>query len=83
MSILAWSDQYQKPCVVAHPADNADSIIAKCRKVGAVVNDDGEEFVVELRPDIGPELWTENALRRAKLGNFPSPPEPRTPKETA
>lgn len=58
------SEQYGCPCVVAFPRDTADKIIAHCRFMGATRRDDGEEcFVVALRHDVGPELWTEVALR--------------------
>lgn len=78
---LIWSEQYRKPCVAPSPTDTADSVIAACRASGAVrfyrdesvtvdgqsVDDGGalEEFVIQLRDDVGPELWTEAALRRS------------------
>lgn len=61
-----WSEQYQLPCIVVeNPNDiEADSVIGMCESIGAVRNVDGKEYVVELR-DVGPELWTEDALRRS------------------
>jgi hypothetical protein len=62
----SWSAQYEMPCVkVENPDDaTANAILATCREIGAVRNVDGEEFVVELR-DVGPELWSEESLRRS------------------
>jgi len=63
-----WAPQYQKPCVVVFPSDTAQQIIDHCRAVGAIYREDGPEdecFVVVLRHDIGPELYTEEAVRRS------------------
>ena len=67
-----YSQQYRKPCVVASPTDAADAVLAACRAGGAHVlhgnsqiGYDDEELVVQLRDDVGPELWTEAALRRS------------------
>lgn len=62
-----WSDQYEKPCVIPF-GDSADKVIEHCRKMGAIYYEDGPDdecFVVVLRRDIGPELWTEDTLRRS------------------
>jgi hypothetical protein len=66
-----YSPQYNTPCVVALWNESADRIIAHCRRMGAIFHEDGPDdecFVVVLRPDIGPELWTESALRRGRRG---------------
>lgn len=62
----AFSDQYQIPCVdVEDPAStNADALISMCELIGAVRRVDGVEYCVALR-DVGPELWTESALRKS------------------
>lgn len=64
---IIWSDQYELPCVSVenYRNANADSIIAECELEGAVRRVDGVEYCVELRSDIGPELWTEESLRRS------------------
>ncbi|MBW4722300.1 hypothetical protein [Saccharothrix obliqua] len=51
--------------MVAEPGDTAQQVIDRCRdvEVDAVRRVDGEEPVVQLH-DVGPELWTEDALRR-------------------
>jgi hypothetical protein len=66
-SKVFFSGQYEVPCVaIADPSIvDADWLIKKCREVNAVRNVDGEEFCVELRYEIGPELWTEESLRRS------------------
>lgn len=62
-----WSDQYGIPCVSVESPDfaNADALIAMCETIGAVRTVDGIEFCAELRDDVGPELWTEESLRRS------------------
>lgn len=65
-----WSDQYQKPCIILPEGHgcSADEVIKHARHMGAIDREDGPDdecFVVELRADIGPELWTEEALRRS------------------
>ena len=66
------SFQYGTPCVIYNdPTETADDVIETCREIGAIFHEEGPDdecFVVELRRDIGPELWTEGALRRNKLG---------------
>jgi hypothetical protein len=65
VSATVYATQYQSLCLVPHPDDTADTIIQECRAVGAIRLVDGEEFVVQLRDDVGPELWTEDSLRRS------------------
>jgi hypothetical protein len=63
-----WSPQYRVPCVVALWRNSADDVIDHCRDMGAIFHEDGADdecFVVVLRRDVGPELWTEQALRRS------------------
>ena len=66
-----WSDQYQRPCIIIPEKGErytADNVIAHARRMGAIYHEDGpddEGFVVELRADVGAELWTEEALRRS------------------
>lgn len=57
--------QYGIPCVVAVEGARAADVIDECWRVGAVRTVDGEEFCVQLRADVGPELWTEESLRRS------------------
>lgn len=57
--------QWQIPCIVLEEGDTADAVIKRCRQVGAVTHDDGEQFCVFIRERVGPEMWTESALRRA------------------
>lgn len=63
---LEFSSQFGVACVCVESPDfmNADALIAMCIQVGAILNSgDGDEFCVELRSDVGPELWTEASLR--------------------
>lgn len=62
-----WSDQYGIPCIAVESPDfvNVDALIARCEEIGAVRKVDGIEFCVELRDEVGPELWTEDSLRRS------------------
>jgi hypothetical protein len=60
---VTFSDQYQIKCYVVEDGDTAQQIIDRCREAGAVRRVDGEEFCLDIRPDAGPELWTEDALR--------------------
>lgn len=57
------SSQYISNCVVAEDGDNVERVLDLCWKTGAVRTVDGVEFVVQLRQEVGPELWTEDALR--------------------
>jgi hypothetical protein len=60
------SAQYGCPAVVARQGMTADDIIKACRDIGAIFHEDGPDdecFVVEVRSEVGPELWTERALR--------------------
>lgn len=63
----SWSEQYSLPCVSVESPDfaNADALIAMCGDLGAIRRVDGIEFCVELRDEVGPELWTEESLRRS------------------
>jgi hypothetical protein len=62
-----WSEQYRCPCVVVFPQDRSDDVVDHCHAMGALFNDgDGEpSLCVVLRHDIGPELYSEDALRRS------------------
>lgn len=65
---LNWSSEYDMHCVVAEAGDSAQKIIDRCKEidVDAVRRVDGIEFCVQIdRPGrvVGPELWTEDALR--------------------
>ena len=64
---VVFSDQYNVACVSVESADwiDPDALIAECQANGAIRNVDGTEYCVELREDIGPELWTEESLRRS------------------
>jgi len=63
------SDQYGTPCVGSLNNEPADEIIAYCRKIGAIFHEDGPDdecFVVWMRKEVGPELWTERSLRGSR-----------------
>lgn len=65
-----WSDQYKKGCVVVEAGDTLDEIIAKANDEGAFYFDGEDEcFVIDFRDkperQVGPELYTEEALRRS------------------
>lgn len=63
------SEQYGVPCVVALQNEGADTIIKYAREIGAIFHEEGPDdecFVVWLRKDIGPELWTERSLRGSR-----------------
>lgn len=67
-----FSTQYKTAAVVPDGKWSADDLMDECRRIGAVYYEDGPDdecFVVVLRPHIGPELWTESALRRSALGD--------------
>jgi hypothetical protein len=55
--------QYDLPCVIADRTDPAQMVIDRCHMLGAVRKLDGVEYVVQLRPEVGPELWTDESLR--------------------
>jgi len=65
---VVFSDQYQMKCYIPEEDDTAQQIIDRCRAAGAVRLVDGEEFCLEIRPGAGPELWSEDALRRTLNG---------------
>lgn len=67
-----WSDQFELPCVSVEACDYAhpDSVIQLCEQIGAYrdIDPEGREYCAELcgeQRDVGPELWTESALRRS------------------
>lgn len=64
---VIFSDQFNCACISVEMPNymNADALIAICEDAEAILHNDGVEYVVELRPDVGPELWTEDALRRS------------------
>ena len=69
MAGQGWSYDYQCMWYEPFEGESADSVIASCFDVRAVV-EDGEEvgdvlFCVVLRRDVGEELWSESALRRS------------------
>lgn len=61
-----WSDQYDCPAYKPRPQDTVEEVLEWCVEEGAVWDEDpdGREYCVILREDVGPELWTESALRR-------------------
>ena|ERR1700735_2641616 len=62
------ADQYGTPAVFVGPETDPDAVIAYCRQRGAVFHEEPGEapcLVVVLRPEVGPELYTEKALRRS------------------
>lgn len=65
---IGYSEQYKTPAIFPDGGETADQIIQMCRSEGAIFYEDGPDdecFVVALRPKIGPELFTEGALRRS------------------
>ena len=63
---VEWSGQYHCACVVPEPGDTSQDVINECCRVGAVYRGYGEMvnlYVVALRPDVGPELWSRGALK--------------------
>jgi hypothetical protein len=65
MKVL-YSDQYGTPAILPEGL-TADEVIAACRENGAIFYEDSDEcFVVILRPNVGAEIWTENALRKSR-----------------
>lgn len=62
---VKFASQYNINCIVPEPDDTVDEIVQACRDDEAIRTVDGEEFCVELRPEVGPELWTEDSLRRS------------------
>lgn len=60
------SAQFGIPCVVAYKHDSAHSIILHARRMGAVNPNDPDELCVCLRHHIGPEFYTESAIRRSR-----------------
>ena len=65
---VTFASQYDINCVVAETGDTAQDIIDFCVEAEAVRRVDGVEYCVELRPTVGPELWTEDALRGSLPG---------------
>lgn len=63
-TIMSW--QYGIPCVVAYMHNDAEKIIQHARTVGAVNPSDPDELCVYLRPEIGPEFYTEGSIRKSK-----------------
>lgn len=61
-----YSFQYDAPAVIPDGVTDAGRVMALCRDAGALYFEDPESepcYIVIIRPDIGPELWTERALR--------------------
>lgn len=66
------SRQYDLPCVIADRTEPAQMVIDRCHELGAVREIDGIEYVVQLRPEVGPELWTDESLRRSLPAPLPA-----------
>ena len=69
----AFAFQYNTPCALLKKGDtvNAQDLIEFCRNIGAVYYEDGPDdecFVVDVDRGVGPEIYTESALR----GSFPA-----------
>lgn len=67
-----WSDQFKKSCVVVEAGDSLDEIIAEADNIDAYYFDGEDQcLVIEFQDDpnrlIGPELYTEEALRRSSI----------------
>ncbi len=70
MSKQQYSPQYETAALVPDGTLSPDELMDECREIGAIYSEEGPDdecFVIVLRPEIGPELWTESALRRAAL----------------
>lgn len=67
--IDGYSSQYRCRCIILNKQNDPpaiDQLIERCRDVGAIYYEDGpvdECFVVDVGRGVGPELWTERALR--------------------
>ena len=59
--------QYGITCAVIDGTETvtAAEVIEYCTAIGAVRLADGTEYCVQLRADVGPELWTGESLRRS------------------
>jgi hypothetical protein len=66
------SRQYDLPCIIASRTDPAQKVIDRCQEVGAVRQVDGIEYVVQLRSEVGPELWTDESLRLSLPAPLPA-----------
>ena len=72
--------QFNRCCIVPGPNNTVEEIIYACTEVGAVFFDEGErQYIVQLRPEIGPEVWTEESLRRSISCEYKL--NPRIPRE--
>ena len=64
---ISTSGQYGVPCIkIDQPGPSAEEVITACRDHGAVFYEDGPDdecFVVDIGRGVGPELYTERALR--------------------
>lgn len=63
-----YAGQYDTACVGLQRGNmpTADELIEECRLVGAIFYEDGPDdecFVVDFDRGVGPELYTERALR--------------------
>jgi hypothetical protein len=63
---VIFSEQYCCPCIVPPQEYDAQQIIQACVEAEATFQEEPGEpsYVVQLRDEIGPELWTAEALRR-------------------
>jgi hypothetical protein len=70
---LSRADQYRCPSIVVEQFDTADAVVRAARMHGAVSYLEGDEaLVVDFQDSharrVGPELYTEAALRRSLAG---------------
>lgn len=64
--IWEYSRQFKCQCAIPQQGETADAIIRRCREARALAYEPGDPeplFVVQLRADVGAEVWTEGALR--------------------
>ncbi len=61
-----FSRQYDRSCIVPEPSDTADDIIEACINANATYEEGPDPqdllYVVKVRPEVGPELWSADSL---------------------
>lgn len=68
MSII-YAEQWNIPCLIPYENETGDELIERAQMEGAVFYEDGPDdecYCIQLRPDVGPEIWTSTALKRSR-----------------